>query len=137
MKVSNRRVTSLNGDPLGRFILDCFVILDQKNKNRVDKAVELLEQELFEPTTPKDEYDVVLTIDGVEIDLEQVVNYWNEHQERTLNYRALELFNEKTDSIQNQMHETVSAVQEQFNDLKRSVAKQFETSYDPYDDTFN
>lgn len=137
MKVSNRRVTSLNGDLLGQFILDCFVILNQKNKNRVDKAVELLEQELFEPTTPKDEYDVVLTIDGVEIDLEQVVNYWNEHQERTLNYRALELFKEKTDSIENQMHETVSAVQEQFNNLKMSVAEKFGTSYDPYEDTFN
>ena len=136
MKVSNRRVTSLNGDPLGRFILDCFVILDQKNKNRVDKAVELLEQKLFEPTTPKDEYDVVLTIDGVEIDLEQVVNYWNKHQERTLNYRALELFKEKTDSIENQMRETISAVQEQFNDLKMSVAEKFGTSYDPYEDTF-
>jgi hypothetical protein len=136
MKVPSRRVTTLNGDPLGRFILDCFVIQDQENRSRVDKAVEILEQELFEPT-PKNEYVVVLTIDGVEIDLEAVVNYWNEHQERTLNYRALELFKEKTDSIQNQMHETVSAVQEQFNGLKMCVAEQFGTSYDPYDDTFN
>lgn len=114
MKVSKRRVTSLNGDPLGRFILNCFVVQDQENRTRVDKAVELLEQKLFEPITTKDEYDVVLTIDGVEIDLEKVVNIWNEHLENALNSRALELFKEKTDSIENQMHETVSAVQEHF-----------------------
>jgi hypothetical protein len=34
------------------------------------------------------------------------------------------------------MRETISAVQEQFNDLKMSVAEKFGTSYDPYEDTF-
>lgn len=130
MKFSTRKIVR-SRDPLARFILNCFVVQDQVKQlesSMVDCALEAL--------GAKDEYDIVLTIDGAEIDLEKVIEYWHKRLEDDMDCRALQMLKEKVDSVEMDMQKVLEAATEQLNDLKDSVAGKFGMSYDRYDDTF-
>ena len=124
MKLLNKRVTSFYGDTLGRFILGCFVV--DENLKQIESA---------------EEYDVVLTIQGVEVDIEAAFNYWVNRQEEQLKYRAVELIKDKTDNIEQLIRETtfeaLEGVIQKFNEIKSDTAKKFNMLYDSDEDTFN
>lgn len=131
MKFPIRR-TARSGDPLARFVLNCFIVQDQVRQLESS----LVDAALDEPGA-KEECDIVLTIDGAEIDLEAVIRYWHERLEGEMDHRALLTLKEKVDSVETDMQKILEAATEQLNDLKDSAARKLGASYNQWEDTFS
>ncbi len=129
MEVPAKRITNRN-DRLGRFILNCFVIL---NGSPLEKEIESLSA-----AKPGERvYDVKLLINGLEVPIEEVVDYWMKRCEEGVSYAAAELIKDKMDSIDSKLMDAQEKVERILDNVKTDVVKEFGLTYDPYEDTIS
>lgn len=118
MKVENSRITSID-DNLGRFVLNCFVV-----NPALHSACPL--------GTP---VEVCLTVNGVEVDVEDVVNQWMQVCENNLTALAVKLIEDRMDPIQESLQELTELVNSEFNSrmakIKWEVEKLSDTGVMP------
>ena len=86
MKVPVKRIVSMDGDVFGHFLLSSVTLMWK------DKYVEV-------PNS--DEYEVTLTINGVELPVEEVFMEWHNKLESSVERRAEQLFAEKFREVGN------------------------------------
>jgi hypothetical protein len=102
MKVPRDRIVSMNGDVFGHFLLSAITVI------RMEKQVEV---------PNPDEYDVTLTLNGVELPVEEVSMAWHNELDNSVEHRAKQLFAEKIQDVRNI-----------FSDLAQDLDTEMETA---------
>jgi hypothetical protein len=82
MKVTNSQVCSQH-DPVGRFALECFVV----------------SPELHEVVPPGADLDIRLIVNGVDVEIENVIKEWMQLCDNSVTSRASELLEEKNETV--------------------------------------
>lgn len=130
MEVPAKRVADIN-DRLGRFILNCFVVLDSSDADLSEK----IESSAGKPGNQV--YDVKFTINGHEIPVEEAVEYWMKRCEEGVNYAAAQLVKDKLNSVGGKVMDAQEEIDRILGDLKGDVIKELGFSYDSYEGTIN
>ena len=113
MKVSKERIISMNGDVFGHFLLSAITVMR-------DKQVEV---------PNPDEYDVNLTINGVELPVEEVFMYWHNKLESSVEQRAEELFAEKFSDVGNILNNLAQTISTEMDDAKMEICSKLDVKY--------
>jgi hypothetical protein len=124
MNLSNDRITDLT-DTFGRFILNCLTHLTPEQQST-----------LAYKSRGSGGSEVTLTIDGIEVPVEQVIVKWVEWQEALLEERALNLLSDKMDSIKGILIDAQEEIDKSIINVKEKVAESFDFTYDSWDDRF-
>jgi hypothetical protein len=82
MKVTNSQICKQH-DPVGRFALECFVV----------------SPELQEAIPPGSDLELCLTVNGIEVSVEDVVKEWMRICDLSVTSRASELIEEKNETV--------------------------------------
>ena len=119
MNVSRNRIVSMDGDAFGHFLLYAITMM-------MDRGVEL---------TNPDEYDVNLTINGVELPVEEVFMYWHNKLESNVEQRAEELFAEKFSDVGNILNNLAQTICIEMDDAKMEICSKLDVKYFSDEDT--
>lgn len=113
MKVPRKRIVSMNGDVFGHFLLSAITIM-------MDKGVEL---------TNPDEYDVNLTVNGVELPVEEVFMYWHDKLNSSVDQRAEELFAEKFRDVGKILNDFAQTISIEMDNAKMEICNKLNLKY--------
>lgn len=119
MKVPRNRIVSLDGDIFGHFILSAISTVEQK-------GVELPNPE---------EYEVSLSINGVELPVEEVFTYWHKILEDSVEYRAEQIFNEKFRDVGGVLNDLARDIAIHMDVAKAEICNKLKIEYTPIEDT--
>lgn len=117
MKLSRNRIVSLDGDVFGYFLLS---------------AISVAMNEGVEFPNPE-EYDVTLTINGVELPVEQVFMNWHNKLDESVERRAEELFKEKFHGVKSIFEDLAQSIGIQMDEAKYNICNKLNLEYNPYD----
>jgi hypothetical protein len=119
MKVPITRIVSLNGDVFGHFLLSAITVAADKN------------MELPNP----DEYNVTLTINGIEMPVEEVFIHWHNKLDRSVELRAEQLFAEKFRDVRDIFWDLTQTISAEMGDAKVKICNKLNLEYFPNEDT--
>ena len=109
----------MNGDVFGHFLLCTITMM-------MDKGVEL---------TNPDEYDVNLTVNGVELPVEEVFMRWHNKLDSSVERRAEELFAEKFRNVGNILNDLAQTISIEMDDAKVQICNNLDLEYFSDEDT--
>jgi hypothetical protein len=124
MKVPNECIVDME-DGFGHFVLSCITHLPPEQRDSLAKN-----------SRESGHNEVVLTIDGVEVPVKEVVTEWMKRYEAFTTERALNLLKDRMDSINNIFHDAKEEIDGSLRTVKEKVADAFNFSYDSWDDRF-
>lgn len=124
MKIPNERIIDPK-DGFGHFVLSCLTHLTPD-----------LQGYLAKKSHTDGHNEVLLTIDEVEVPVEDVIVQWMNRYEAIVTERALEILRSKVDSIGEVMQEAKEEIDETLATVKEKVADSFDFSYNRWDDRF-
>lgn len=124
MEMPNERIIDMKDD-FGHFVLSCIAHLPLEQRDS-----------LAENSRKSGHNEVVLTIDGVEVPVEEVVTEWVERCDALITGRALNLMKDRMDSIDGILHNAKEEIDGSLRTVKEKVADAFNFSYDSWDDRF-
>lgn len=124
MEMPNERIIDMKDD-FGHFVLSCIAHLPLEQRDS-----------LAENSRKSGHNEVVLTIDGVEVPVEEVVTEWVERCDALITERALGLLKDKMDSVDSILQEAKGEIDGSLRTVKEKVAEAFDFTYDSWDDQF-
>lgn len=115
MKVSRNRIiySHTSSDVFGHFLLEVITMMSSKN-------VELPNPE---------EYDVTLTVNGVEVEVEEVIMYWYDKLDTCVDRRANEMFAKKFRNVSGILEDFADTIKEEMDDAKRKICDRLNIDY--------
>lgn len=119
MKINRNRIVSSYGDTFGHFLLGAMTVV-------MDKGIDV---------PNPDEYDVTMTINGVDIPVEEVFMYWHDKIESSVDSRADKLFLNKFKDVKEIFSSLHESINEKVNEAKWQVADKLNLwdEYEPRD----
>lgn len=117
MKLSRNRIVDIKGDVFGHFLLSALS--------------EVMNEGMKVPNP--EEYDVNLTVNGVELPVEQVFMNWHNKLEESVERRAEELFKEKFRDVNFIFEDLAQSISTQMDEAKYSICNKLNLEYNPYD----
>jgi hypothetical protein len=124
MKLSNNRITDLT-DTFGRFVLESLTHLSPEQQEVLSKNSKVFGGN-----------EISLSIDGIEVPVEQVIVKWVERQEDLLEERALNILSDKMESIKGVLIDAQEEIDQSVTKVKEKVAESFDFTYDSWNDGF-
>ena len=101
----------MNGDVFGHFILHTIALMGDKGYKIANPDIE--------------EYDVSLTINGVEIPVEEVIMSWHDKLDNSVEYRAKFLLNEKFSDVVDICSDLVDTIKENMETVNLKICNRF------------
>lgn len=115
MNIHKNRIISMDGDVFGHFILNAFSLMNNKGF------------ELADPDT--EQYNVTLTINGIELPVEEVVMSWHDKIEGSVDHRVECLFNEKFSDVRDIYSDLADTIRENMEDAKLKICNKLDIDY--------
>ena len=119
MKIHKNRIISMNGDVFGHFILNAFALMNSKKIKFANPDIE--------------EYDVSLTINGVEIPVEEVIMSWHNKLDNSVEYRSEQLFYEKFNDVEEIYSNLADEIRIMMNKAQLEICNKLNIEYNPID----
>lgn len=104
----------MNGDVFGHFLLSAMTVMREKQ---------------VEVPNP-DEYDVTLTVNGVELPVEEVFMNWHNKLDNSVEYRAEQLFAEKFRDVKNIFYDLAHTIDIEMDAAKAVICNKLDLDYD-------
>lgn len=110
MKINRNRIVSSCGDTFGHFLLGAMTVV-------MDKGIDVPNPE---------EYDVTMTINGVDIPVEEVFMYWHDKIESSVESRANKLFLNRFKDVKEIFGSLHESINEKVNEAKGQVVNKLD-----------
>lgn len=117
MDINKNRIISLDGDVFGHFILSALALMNNKGV------------EIGNPDT--EQYNITLTINGVELPVEEVIMSWHDKIEGSVDRRVECLFNEKFSDVRDIYNDLVATISENMDAAKLKICSKMNIEYIP------
>lgn len=114
MKIPRNRIVSMNGDVFGHFLLSAMTVMMKKQ---------------VEVPNP-DEYDVTLTVNGVELPVEEVFMNWHDKLDKSVERRAEQLFAEKFRDVRYILSDLSQTLSNEMDEAKVEICSKLDLDYD-------